>query len=198
MKLAKIRIALWVVVVLALAVYAFMQLRPATLAPQGEPMDLRSSIGGPFTLVGADGEPFSSMQLDGRPHAIFFGFTHCPDVCPATLAKLVNYRKAIGEDAFDIVFISVDPKRDGPEEVGQYSDTFETPVIGLTGSQAQIDKVKDLFGIESREMDDGFGGYTVNHTSTVFLMDGEGNFISSLSPEEGRQPSIAKLRRIAG
>lgn len=197
MNLSKIRLILWGLVALALAGFAFFSLRPTPPQPQGEVLDLRSNIGGPFTLVGSDGQPFSSIALAGRPHAIFFGFTQCPDICPNTLAKLANYRKELGEDAFDIVFISVDPARDGPAEVGQYAELFDTPVIGLTGSQAQIDKVKQQFGVVSEEVPDEFGGYTVNHTASVFLMDKAGNFVSTLALEEGREPSIAKLRRIA-
>lgn len=197
MSLSKIRLALWIVVGLALAGFAFLSLRTGPVDEQGEVLDLRSSIGGPFTLVDADGDAFSSQQLAGRPHVVFFGFTHCPDICPNTLALLSNYRKELGEDAFDIIFITVDPARDGPAEVGQYADLFDTPVIGLTGSQAQIEKVKDQFGVISEEVPDEFGGYTVNHTATVFLMDRNGNFISTLALEEGREPALAKLRRIA-
>ena len=160
-------------------------------------MPLRT-IGGPFTLVGADGKPFASSRLAGRPHVVFFGFTHCPDVCPTTLARLVRLRRAMGEndDAFDIVFISVDPERDGPREVGAYAALFDTPVIGLTGSPAQIEAVKKNFAVYSAKSPLANGDYSVDHSATVFLMDKAGQFVATLAPEEDDRVATDKLRRI--
>ncbi|WP_255554504.1 SCO family protein [Sphingomicrobium clamense] len=173
-------------------------------APEPEPRivsrpaeNVQASIGGPFTLTDADGETFSSLSLAGRPHAVFFGFTNCPDVCPTTLARLVRLREELGTDAFDIVFITVDPERDGPDEVGKYAALFDTPIIGLTGSPEQIDKVKEQYGVYSEKSGDDPAAYNVDHTATVFLMDGEGNFVSTIAQEEAREPALAKLRRIA-
>jgi protein SCO1/2 len=156
------------------------------------------NLGGPFTLVGADGSPFSSSKLNGRPYAIFFGFTHCPDVCPTTLARMVRLRNQLGRgaDAFDIVFVSVDPERDGPKEVGAYSQLFGSPVIGLSGSPVQIDQVKKQFGIFSEKVPDGAGGYTVDHTATVLLFGKDGKFDSTIAHEEQDPAALAKLQRI--
>jgi len=192
----QLRLFLWVLVGLVAAGMGFYLWTSA--APQAQQDDYRSAIGGPFTLVGSNGQPFSSQKLAGRPHAIFFGFTHCPDICPTTLARLVNLRNAMGEDSFDIVFVSVDPKRDGPAEVGAYADLFGAPIIGLSGSQDQIDKIKKQFGVYSEEVPTDDGSYTVDHTATVFLMDGAGNFLMTLSPEESRDASLAKLQRLVG
>ena len=119
--------------------------------PTREPV----AIGGPFTLTDSKGLPFSSVKLAGKPFAIFFGFTHCPDVCPTTLARLARLRRQLGrgDDSFAIVFVTVDPERDGPQEVGRYTALFGTPVIGLTGTPT-ADRpgqkaVRDIFG-ESR------------------------------------------------
>lgn len=193
-----IRIALWVLVGLAAVVLAILMLRsPGTPAPADRIG--AATFGGPFTLTGADGEPFSSSQLAGRPYAIFFGFTHCPDVCPTTLARLVRLRQQLDEDGrpFEILFVTVDPERDGPAEVGKYAELFDSPVIGLTGSPAQIAQVQRQFGIYSEKVPNEGGGYSVDHTASVLLFDDNGDFVATISPEEQDRVALDKLRRIA-
>ena len=193
--MARLRIALWVVVGLAALGAILLVLQSPRNGQAGE-MSM-ATIGGPFTLTGSDGQPFASSRLGGKPAAIFFGFTHCPDVCPTTLARLTKLRRQAGsDDAFSIVFISVDPERDKPEDVGRYAALFNTPVIGLTGSPAQIEQVKKQFGVYSAKAPQAGGGYSVDHTSTVFLMDRNGRFVATLSPEEGGAVALDKLRRI--
>ena len=194
----RVRIVLWVLVALVLAAYAFLMLRPEReTPPQQQPLAI-SSIGGPFTLTASNGKPFSSTSLARKPYAIFFGFTHCPDVCPTTLARLVRLRQQLGagDQAFDILFVTVDPERDGPAEVGKYAELFNSPVTGLTGSPAQIDQVKKQFGIFSQKVPDSSGGYSVDHTSTVLLFDRKGEFSGTIAPEEGDSAALAKLKRI--
>ena len=194
----RIRIVLWVLVAIALAGFTFLMLRPARETPtQQRPMTIRS-VGGPFTLPGSDGKPFSSTALAGKPYAIFFGFTHCPDVCPTTLARMVRLRQQLGagDRPFEILFVTVDPERDGPSEVGKYAELFNSPVTGLTGSPAQIDRVKKQFGIFSQKVPDSSGGYSVDHTSTVLLFDRKGAFSGTIAPEEGDSAALAKLKRI--
>src|SRR5437868_4633960 len=122
-------------------------------APLLKPVPTQVSFGGPFTLVDSGGQPFASNKLAGRPYAIFFGFTHCPDVCPTTLARLVKLRRLLGsDDAFQIVFVTVDPERDGPKEVGSYTQLFGSKIIGLTGSATQIAKAEKDYGIFSEKV----------------------------------------------
>ena len=194
----KIRLALWFLVLIGMAGLTYLALRPPSGGPEPDKSGINLTLGGPFTLVGDDGKPFSSARLNGRPHAIFFGFTHCPDVCPTTLARMVRLRNQLGkgEQAFDIVFVSVDPERDGPGEVGAYTRLFGSPVTGLTGSPAQIDQVKKQFGIFSQKVPDGAGGYTVDHTATVLLFGRDGKFDSTIAHEEQDAPALAKLKRI--
>jgi len=196
----KLRLILWGLVVMAAAALAFLLTRPdpELPAPSATQMPL-ASIGGPFTLVGADGQPFASARLAGKPFAIFFGFTHCPDVCPTTLARLTKLRRQLGQgdEAFEIVFVSVDPERDGPAEVGAYAKLFATPVIGLTGSAAQIDQVKKRYAVFSAKAPGAGGDYSVDHTASVFLMDRAGQFVATLAPEESDAVALAKLKRIA-
>ena len=194
-----IRMILWMLVAVALAMLAYFGLRSPARAPQTRQTETSVSLGGPFTLVGADGRPFSSARLNGRPYAIFFGFTHCPDVCPTTLARLVRLRNQLGKgsNAFEIVFVSVDPERDGPKEVGAYTSLFNSPVIGLTGSPVQIDRVKKQFGIFSQKVPDEAGGYSVDHSASTLLFDRRGKFDSTIALEEGDGPALAKLKRIS-
>jgi len=195
----QVRLLIWILVAVALTGFAYLLLRPAPTATASQGRITAQSFGGPFTLVGSDGEPFPSSRLAGKPYAVFFGFTHCPDVCPTTLARLVRLRDELGkgDDAFNILFVSVDPERDGPEQVATYEDAFGGAVIALTGSPAQIDDVKTRYGIFSRKAPDGSGGYSVDHTSTVLLFDRDGDFVATLSPDEQDRPALDKLERIA-
>ena len=196
----RLRLLLWIAV--GIAALALLWL---TVRPPSPPRDIvanqtpLSALGGPFTLVGSDGKPFASTKLAGTPFAIFFGFTHCPDVCPTTLARLAKLRRQLGQgdDALAIVFVSVDPERDGPAEVGAYAKLFDTPVIGLTGSPAQVEQIKKSYGVYSAKAPQPGGGYSVDHTATVFLMDQAGKFVATLAPEEGDAVALDKLRRIA-
>ena len=191
-----VRILLWVLVAVAIAAMGVLLLRqPVAETEQSNSVQL----GGPFTLTGADGQTFSSTQLAGKPYAIFFGFTHCPDVCPTTLARLVKLRRQLGAGAepFRIVFVSVDPERDGPAEMRNYLSLFAEPIVGLTGTQARIDHTKRQFGIFSQKVPDQAGGYTVDHTATVLLFDRTGDFVATISAEEQDSVALQKLRRIA-
>ena len=191
------RLIVWAIcAVVLVAIGMFLLTSPK---PQQAParMVTSTSFGGPFTLVGSDGQPFGTAQLKGKPYVLFFGFTHCPDTCPTTLARLVKLRRASGGDgAFNIVFVTVDPERDGPKEMGAYSKAFGAPIIGLTGSRQQIDQVKKEFGIFSEKVPTGDGDYTVDHTATVLLFDRDGKFVATIAPDEQDQPAVEKLKRM--
>ena len=194
----RIRVGLWVLVGLAAIAGLFLTLRPtpadAPIANSGSMME----VGGPFTLTGTDGAPFSSQRLAGKPYAIFFGFTHCPDVCPTTLARLTRLRTAIGkgDDSLAIVLVTVDPERDTPAELARYAGLFWTPVIALTGSVAAIERVKKQFGIYSAKVPPTGNDYSVDHTATVFLIDRHGKFTATISPDEGDDVARVKLERL--
>jgi protein SCO1/2 len=194
----QVRIILWIAVAVALAAGGYLlTLKPEQAQPNSNLIEL-STFGGPFTLVGSDAKPFSSAKLNGRPYVLFFGFTHCPDVCPTTLARLVKLRQQLGgERPFEIVFVTVDPERDGPAEVGKYAELFNSPIIGLTGSPAQIDQVKKQFGVFSQKVDQPGGDYSVNHTSTVLLFDRSGKLSGTIASEEQDDAALAKLKLIS-
>ena len=173
-RIRQVRILLWALVAIAIAGVAVLMSLPK--APNDTPTLVEKSggpgIGGPFTLVGGDGKPFPSSRLAGKPYAIYFGFTRCGDVCPTTLGRLVKLRgEAGGEGALNIVFVTIDPAHDGPKEVGQYAGLFNSPIIGLTGSQAQIDQVKKQYGIFAEPSPHPMAGKEMEHTATVLLFD---------------------------
>ena len=194
--LRTVRIAAWVLVAIVIVVGAILWLRSSESDPRYTQTTEMVPIGGPFELTASDGRRFSSATLTGRPYAVFFGFTHCPDVCPTTLARLVKLRKQLGksDQSFEIVLISVDPERDTPSELASYVGLFGAPVTALTGSVADIDRVKRLFGAYSAKAPGKDGNYGVDHTATVFLMDRWGKFRATIAPDEGDAAALDKLR----
>lgn len=198
-KLKQVRILLWVLVVLAIAGTAALLLiqRVTVNPPKATTATTQAGFGGPFSLVGADGKPFSSSKLFGKPFAIYFGFTRCGDVCPTTLQRLVRLRQQSGgEDRFNIVFVTIDPANDGPKEVGQYAGLFNSPIIGLTGSPAQIAQVKKQYGIYAEPVPHAAMGQQMEHTATVLLFDRQGSFMGTITPDEPDEAALAKLKQL--
>ncbi len=194
-----VRTLLWILVLLAIASFAalFVIQRVTTVPPQTAEAPARSSFGGPFSLVGADGKPFSSAKLLGTPYAMYFGFTRCGDVCPTTLSRMVKFRQAVGgENKFNIVFVTIDPTHDGPKEVGQYAQLFNSPIIGLTGSPDQITKVKKQFGIYAQAVPNAPMGQQMEHSAIVLLFDRSGKFVTTISPDEPDSDALGKLKAL--
>jgi len=193
-NLKQVRTLLWVLVALAIAGAAALVLLPQVRSDTSA----QAGFGGPFTLVGGDGRPFSSASLAGKPYAIYFGFTRCGDVCPTTLARLVKLRnQSGGDEAFNIVFVTIDPKNDGPKEVGQYATLFNAPIIGLTGSPAQIDQVKKQYGIFAEPAPHAMPGKEMEHTATVLLFDRNGRLAGTIATDESDAAALAKLKTVA-
>jgi protein SCO1 len=196
----QVRLLLWVIVALAVAgSAALLLMRSAPAGPDQSAASARSSFGGPFTLIGADGKPFSSAALLGKPYAMYFGFTRCGDVCPTTLSRMVRLRRqAGGEEAFRILFVTIDPTHDGSSEVGQYATLFNSPIIGLTGTPAEIDEVKKQYGIYAQPSPHPMPGKEMMHSAIVLLFDRNGKFVTTISPDEPDADAIAKLERLVG
>lgn len=195
--LRRVRLLLWLLVALAIAGSAALVLDRRGSTQVAQTAAAPSSFGGGFTLVGGDGKPFSSRALEGKPYVIYFGFTRCGDVCPTTLSRLVRLRRAVASDqAIRIVFVTVDPKNDGPEEVGQYSGLFNAPIIGLTGSEAQIAKVKKQYGIYAEAVPNAPMGKQMEHTATVLLFDSNGQLAGTISPSDSDAVATAKLHKL--
>lgn len=201
LRLRRVRLVLWTIVGLALLGAATLLLVPSreTLRPATAPAPAGATLGGPFTLVGSDGRPFSSQALTGKPFAVYFGFTRCGDVCPTTLSRLVRLRRqAANDQSMRILFVTIDPANDGPKEVGQYAGLFNAPIIGLTGSQAQIDAVKKEYRIFAEPVPEAAMGKQMEHTASVLLFDRAGNFAGTVSPGEDDEAALAKVRKLVG
>jgi protein SCO1/2 len=194
-RLRQVRTILWLGAALAF-VGIFME-RGASERAQRENLSGRTSFGVPFTLVGANGRGFSSSALEGKPYAIYFGFTRCSDVCPMTLQRLVRLRRAAaGDNAFNIVFVTIDPLHDGPKQVGQYAELFGAPIIGLTGSPEQIAKVKKNYGIFAQPSDHAMPGKEMQHTAVVELFNRKGESAGTISADDPDQAALAKLKQL--
>jgi len=196
--LKQVRLLLWLLVGVALVGTAALILVPRLKAPTAA-QTARTNFGGPFTLVDGNGRPFSSDKLAGKPYAMYFGFTRCGDVCPTTLQRLVKLRREAGrEDALNIVFVTIDPAHDGPKEVGQYATLFNSPIIGLTGSQAQIDQVKKQYGVFAEPSPHPMAGKEMEHTSTVLLFDRGGKLADTIAHDDSDQSALAKMKGLVG
>jgi protein SCO1/2 len=151
-----------------------------------------------FELTDHNGKPFSSSVLAGRPYAIFFGFTHCPDVCPTTLLEMSNVLKLLGADAdrLKVVFVTVDPERDTPELMRQYLAAFDARIIGLTGSEAQVAAVAKGWNAFHNRIPEGDGTYTIVHSAYVYLMDRANRLAGTMGFQESEDAQLAKLRAL--
>ncbi|HTU65088.1 MAG TPA: SCO family protein [Steroidobacteraceae bacterium] len=139
-----------------------------------------------FALVDATGAPASLNALRGHPTLVFFGFTHCPDVCPTTLAILADVQKQVIVDdrlaGLKVALISVDPERDTPAAMEAYLKSFGGDLIGLTGPAPEIVRVSRTFGVASSKVDLGGGNYTMDHSATIFAVDAAGRVVAIFTP----------------
>jgi protein SCO1/2 len=152
-----------------------------------------AGIGGPFTLVDGDGRSVTQADFADGPTLVFFGYTHCPDICPTTLDAISQTLKALGPGKpVRALFITLDPERDTPAVMKDYVSSFDPRIIGLTGSQAQVDKVAREYRVYAKKVPTGDGDYSVDHTGVVYLMDRKGNFVTSFNPDLDKPAEAAK------
>jgi protein SCO1/2 len=156
-----------------------------------------SSVGGPFTLTDQNGNTVTDAQFRGEPFLVFFGYTNCPDICPATLYEMSEVLKRLGPDAnrTAALFVTVDPERDTPEKLKQYVSSFHPRVFGLTGTPEQIEAVKREYRVFAKKVPLKDGDYTMDHTAVVFLMDKEGRFVAPFNLERSADEAAADLRK---
>jgi protein SCO1 len=151
----------------------------------------------PFALVDTRGAPASPATLAGHPTLVFFGFTHCPDVCPTTLALLADVQKKVAIPGLKVALITVDPERDTPAQLGKYIASFGGDLIGLTGDARGIVDASRSFGVASSRVDLGSGNYTMDHSATVFVLDSQARIVAVFTPPL-RAPALAgDLARLA-
>ncbi|MEL7681788.1 SCO family protein [Citromicrobium bathyomarinum] len=192
------RMIVWLFVALVAGMGLFALFGPDRQPAADQPTGYADTVGGAFSLTAADGSTVTDQTLKGKPFAIFFGFTRCPDVCPTTLASLAKLRKQMGADGdkFRIVFVSVDPGYDSPEDIRRYVDLFGTPIIGLTGSDEEIARVTKAYHAFYKKVPTEGDDYTIDHTASVYLMDAEGKLRSTIDYHEDQKTSLAKLERL--
>lgn len=153
-------------------------------------MRLATAVGGPFHLTAQDGANITDANLKGRPTLLFFGFTHCPDVCPTTLFEISETLRAMGPDAdrMNIFFVSVDSDRDTINTLKQYLESFDPHIRGLSGSPEEVKAMLAAYRVYAKKIPLKNGDYTFDHSALVYLMDRDGKFASALrltrSPEE--------------
>lgn len=159
-----------------------------------------SAFGGPFSLVDDDGRRVSEADFRGKPTVMFFGFTFCPEVCPTTLAELTADLAGLGPAADDlnVVFVSVDPERDTPEVLRGYLASFDPRIRGLMGTADEVAATAKAYAVFHRKVPLEGGDYTMDHTSSTFLMDAEGRFVGTISYGEDPKVAFAELKRLAG
>src|SRR6266550_1252630 len=156
-----------------------------------------AAVGGPFHLEDQNGKPVSDQDLKGRPFLVFFGFTHCPDICPTTLFEVSEVLRALGPDAdrTRALFITVDPERDTPAVIKDYLSSFDPHLSGLTGDPAAIAAVAKAYRVYFEKVPLDQSGYTMDHTAIVYLMDKAGRFVSPFSLKRTSDAAAADLRR---
>lgn len=177
----------------ALALSACSDIASGSEAP-GDPPLAGSSIGGDFELMGSDGETIRWSDFDGSYRIVYFGFTYCPDICPTDVQRFTQGLKIAREAKPDLeysiksMFISVDPERDTPEVLAEFTSAFSEDLIGLTGTPEQIKAAADAFKVgyaKGEETPDD--GYLMNHSSVTYLFDPDGKPLATLPTDQGAE-----------
>jgi len=161
------------------------------------PQVATAAIGGPFTLTDQNGRPISDTDLKGKPFLVFFGFTHCPDVCPTTLFEVSEVFGKLGPQADNVraLFVTVDPERDTAAVMKDYLSSFDPRIVGVTGDPAAIDKMLKAYRVYARKVPQENGEYTMDHTALIYLMDKQGRFLAPFSLKRGLDEAAADLRK---
>jgi protein SCO1/2 len=153
---------------------------------------------GEFSLIDQNNAQFTAARLHGAPTLVYFGYTHCPDVCPVTLLQLAQVVKTGVVPGLRVVFITVDPARDTPAQLAQYVHAFDSDFIGLTGAPAMVQTLAHRFGVAFLRVDLPGGDYSLDHSSTIFLMDARGRNVAVFTAPYDVKSLTADLRRAAG
>jgi protein SCO1 len=158
-----------------------------------------AAIGGPFTLTDKDGKRVSWDQFKGKYRIVYFGFTFCPDACPLDLGAVMQGFNRFAKDHPDKaaqiqpIFITIDPERDTPAKVGEFTAAFSPRLLGLTGTQAEIDAAVKAFRVYAAKGKDTPGGYLMDHSRQAYLMDRDGKPLVALAIDKGPDAVAADL-----
>jgi protein SCO1/2 len=182
-----IRIASTLIAVLVVVLAAFL------MTNQSE-RPRAALIGGPFALQDGDGKTVSDQTLRGRPFLVYFGYTHCPDVCPTELARISDILGKMGDKPIPVLFITVDPERDTPKVMQDYVSSFNPAIIGLSGSPEAVVATEKTFRVFARKgQPQPDGDYSMDHSSIVYLMDKNGAFVEAFNVERSPDEAAKEL-----
>jgi len=156
-----------------------------------------AAIGGPFQLTDQSGATVTEKNLQGKPSLVFFGFTHCPDVCPTALFEMSEILRAMGKDAdrVNAYFISVDPERDNKDAMKDYLSSFDPHLKGLTGDPEAVAKVLSAYRVYAKKVPLKDGDYTMDHTALTYLMDRDGRFVAPFNLNRKPEEAAADLKK---
>ena len=164
------------------------------LAGLGAEASNRSLIGGPFALQNGEGKTVTDNSMRGRPFLVYFGYTHCPDVCPTELASISDVLAKMGDKAIPALFITVDPERDTPKVMQDYVSSFDPHIVGLSGSPQAIGAAEKGYRVFARKGEvQSDGGYSMDHSSIVYLMNKSGGFVEALNLERPPEETAKEL-----
>lgn len=164
---------------------------------QSPTVQVASAIGGPFRLIDHNGNEVTDQSLKGRPFLVFFGFTHCPDVCPTALFDVSEVMRALGPDAdrTAALFVTVDPERDTQAKLKDYLSSFDPHLRGLTGDEKALADMQRAYRVYAKKVLLDGGDYTMDHTALVYLMDKEGRFVAPFNLKRPPEAAAADLRK---
>jgi protein SCO1/2 len=183
----------WVVALAAaigVAAIAAIALYPFWPSKSGAPASL---VGGAFRLQGPDGRIVTDADMKGQPFLVYFGYTNCPDVCPTTLAEMSDVMARLPGKPIRGLFITIDPERDTAQSLKDYLGSFDPRIIGLSGDRDAIDKVEKAYRVYARKGPPENGGYGMDHSSIVYLMDAKGQFVEAFNLERKPEESAKEL-----
>ena len=168
------------------------------LSRQNAPKKISQIINN-INLIDHTGKKFVSQTLKNQPSLIFFGFTHCPEVCPTTLSQLSEITDKLKTKIMttNIIFITLDPKRDTQEHLKDYISNFNENVIGITGNIINIKKLADNWGVFYETINSSKDDYTLNHTATVFMLDKKGNYKGTIAWGENENSIVQKITNLS-
>jgi protein SCO1/2 len=156
-----------------------------------------AAVGGPFRLEDQNGQPVTDQDMKGRPFLVFFGYTHCPDVCPTTLFDISQVFQKLGRDAdrTGAIFITVDPERDTPAVLKDYLSNFDPHLRGLTGDPNAVNATLKAYRVYAKKVPLEHGDYTMDHTAMVYLMDKDGRFVAPFNLKQTPDAAATELRK---
>ncbi|MBB4185534.1 SCO family protein [Sinorhizobium terangae] len=193
-----IRIVLWAAILVMVAILGWLTYDMTQSRQQAS----SGPFGVPFTLVAQDGKPITERAFTGKPTALFFGFTHCPEVCPTTLFELDGWLEKVDPDGSKLqaYFITVDPERDTPDVLGQYVSNVSKRITGISGPPDKVLEMVKGYRVYYKKVPvdekNPNGDYTMDHTASVFLLDANGHFSGTIAYGENPDTAVQKLENL--